>query len=160
LDFLQHNLLFGEGVEEDIADILEGDIEDIAGIVEVDIVDIAVEVVEDIPDMHDTVADIADMVVEEEIVGMDCLVGTAVDIGALLQLGMAGIAWGDIAVLGMSSNFGVGEVLGEALKHLKRQKCLECYSFADLSCSYYDLSAGYLDPPALESGLPSFPPFL
>ena len=60
-------------VEEDIVDILEEDIEDIAGIVEVDIVDSAVEVGEDIPDMHDTVADIADKVVVEGIAGKDCL---------------------------------------------------------------------------------------
>jgi len=122
-------------VEEDIVDILEEDIEDIAGIVEVDIVDSAVEVVEDIPDMHDTVADIADKVVVEGIAGKDCLAGTVVGIGASLQLDTAGIAWGGIGELVKSSNSEAEGVLEEALEHLRRQKCLECYSFADLSCS-------------------------
>lgn len=107
-------------VEEDIVDILEEDIEDIAGIVEVDIVDSAVEVAEDIPDMHDTVADIADKVVVEGIAGKDCLAGTVVGIGAALQLDMAGIAWGGIGVLVKSSNSEAVGVLEEALKHLKR----------------------------------------
>jgi hypothetical protein len=52
------------------------------------------------------------------------------------------------------------EAQGEGGKHLKRLKCLECYSFADLSCRCYDLSAGYSDHQTRESGLPSVLPSL
>lgn len=118
-------------VEEDIVDIPEEGIEDIVDIAEVDIVGSAVEVVEeDIPDMHDTVADIADTVAGEDIVGMGLLAGIVVGIGVSPLQGMAGIAWEGTEGWGKSNNSEAKEVLGEGWEHLRRQKCLECYSSA------------------------------
>ena len=98
----------------DTVGTLEVDIEDIAGIVEVDIVDSAEEVaVADIPDMHDTVADIADTVAEEDIVGMGLLAGIVVGIMVSPLLGMAGIALEGIEGWGRSSSSGAEVVLGE-----------------------------------------------
>lgn len=148
-------------VEEDIADSLVEGIEDIVGIAEVDIAGSAVEVEEeDIPDMHDTVADIADMGAEEDIAGMGPLVDIAVGIVALPQQGMAGTALEGIEEWVMSSSSVAKVVLEEGWKHLRRQKCLECYSFADLSCNCYDPSAGYFGHLAQESGSPLILPFL
>jgi len=149
--------------EEDIADILVADIENIVGIAEVDIVDKLVEEVEDIPGMHDTVADIVDREAEEDIVGKDFPADSAADTGALLQQGMVDIVLEDIVVLEMNSNSEAKEVPEVELKHLKTQKCLECYSFADLSCkSHLSVPSfvDYFDRLILEAGLTLIQPFL